>query len=56
MRGLKHNSYGEYLRELEFFSLEKRRLGEEALSLYSCLNGGCGEVGIGLSSQVTVIG
>lgn len=28
----------------------------EALSHYSCLNGGCGEVGIGLSSQVTAIG
>ena len=51
MKGLENKSYGEQLRELGLFSLEKGRF-----TLHNYLKGGCGEVGLGLFSQVAVVG
>ena len=55
MKGLEHNTYGEQLRKLRFFSLEKRRLRVDLIILYSCLTEGCDKFGIRLLSHRTAI-
>ena len=50
---MEQKSYGEQLRELELFRLEKKRLRVDVIVLYNNLKRGCGEMGAGFFSHLS---
>jgi len=56
VKGLELISYGQQLRVLGWFNLEKRRLRGDLIALYNSLTGGRGEVEGSLCSQVAAVG
>ncbi|RMC06546.1 hypothetical protein DUI87_15983 [Hirundo rustica rustica] len=53
VKRMEHKTCKEELRELEWFSLEKRRLSKDLFTLYNHLKGGCSHMEVDFFSQAT---